>query len=350
MIHTVYEISSLINGEIVGDSSVKINGPAKIEEAAKGDICFYNNDKYSKYLETTEASAILVSSDEKIKYRPGISYILVGNVYQAIAKLLQIYSNDENINEGIHSTSIIDDTATIEDHVMVGPGSIISANSKIEAHSIIYGQVYIGQDVSIGKNVTIYPGVKIYRGTIIEEGCIIHANSVIGTDGFGFVPDNKGVFSKIPQVGIVKIERNVEIGSNCSIDRASMGMTIIREGVKLDNLIHIAHNVEIGAHTVMAAQVGVAGSTKLGHHCMVGGQVGIVGHLEIGDQTQIQAQSGMIKSVKKSNTKWYGYPAIEYNNYLRSFAGFKNLPDLISEVRSLKTKIKNLEERIQLDE
>ena len=347
MMYSAKEISSHIGGVVKGDENAAIYRPAKIEEARSGDICFYNNAKYATYLETTSATAIIVPATENIAYRSEITYILVENVLVAVANLLQLFNTTESINEGIHASAVIDEDVRIGKNVRIGPHVVISKGVQIGDNTKIYGQVYLGNNVHLGSDTTLYSGCKVYHGCIIGNCCMIHANTVIGSDGFGFAPNASGAFDKIPQVGNVLIEDDVEIGANCVVDRGSMGSTIIRKGAKLDNLIQIAHNVEIGSHTVIAAQAGVAGSTKLGSYCMIGGQVGIVGHISIGDKTQVQAQSGMTKTVKESNTKWYGSPAIEYNNYLRSFAGFKNFPSLIQDIRKMKSKIEELEKRLE---
>ncbi len=344
MSYLLEEIAHKLGGELKGDGSVKIHAPAKIEEATIGTISFFANAKYLKFLQASKASAILISNKDKDQIEEGKNYILVKDVYTSLPTLLSLFDPVNEPRKGIHSSAVIADSTSIGDEIYIGPHVIIEEGANIGNGVKIFGQAFIGKQVQISEHTIINAGVKIYHHCQIGAHCIIHANAVIGSDGFGFAPTKEGKFNKIPQVGNVIIEDEVEIGANCAIDRASMGSTIIKKGTKLDNLIHIAHNVEIGESTVMAAQAGVAGSTKLGAHCMVGGQVGIVGHLSIAARTQMQAQSGMIKSVKKENTKWYGYPAIDYNNYLRSFASFKNLPSTLEEIRSLKKRLNDLEE------
>ncbi len=346
---TLREIANKVGGEILGQDSTLIHGPAKLEEASQGTISFYANEKYSKALESCQASAIIVAKTEKARAKEVSNYILVDDVYASLPILLSLFNVNTAFSPGIHASAVIDESASIGNNVHIGPHCIIAKNVIIADGAILTGQNYIGANASIGKSSFLHPGAKVYHDCKLGAHCIIHANAVIGADGFGFSPDASGNFEKIPQVGNVIIEDKVEIGANCTIDRASMGSTFIREGVKMDNLIHIAHNVDVGPNTVMAAQVGIAGSTKLGANCMIGGQVGIVGHLTIANGTQMQAQSGMIKSVKQENTRWYGYPAIEYNNYLRSFAGFKNLPATLATIRELKNRINALESSIQID-
>ncbi len=344
MSYLLNDIAEKLSGDLIGDGFIKIHAPAKIEEAKVGTISFYSNDKYAKYLDTCEASAIILSKANKTAIQEGKNYVLVDNVYASLPKLLALFDPTNNPLVGIHNTAVIAENVSIGDDVYIGPYVIVESGVVIGNGVKIAGQVFIGKNVKVGHNTRLNAGVKIYHNCDIGTHCIIHSNAVIGSDGFGFAPTAVGSFDKIPQVGNVIIEDHVELGANCAIDRASIGSTIIRKGTKLDNLIHLAHNVEIGENTVMAAQAGVAGSTKLGANCMVGGQVGIVGHLTIAAKTQMQAQSGMIKSVKKENTKWYGYPAIDYNNYLRSFASFKNLPSTLEEIRSLKKRLNDLEE------
>lgn len=345
MKYSVRQITDKIGGEIVGDEMTLITQPSKIEEATSGSITFYNNEKYLKYLDGCKASAILVSKNEALDYKQDISYILVDNVYAVLPIVLSMFQQNNQDLQGIHETAIVAKTAQIGASTYIGPHTIIEEGAIIGDNTIIYGQVFIAKNATVGAQNIIYPGVKIYYNCNVGNGCILHSNAVIGSDGFGFAPTSNGQFSKIPQVGNVVIEDQVEIGANCAIDRASIGSTIIRKGVKLDNLIHVAHNVEIGENTVIAAQTGIAGSTKIGPSCMIGGQVGVVGHLNIAQGTKIQAQSGMIKSVKQDNTSWYGSPAIEYNKYLRAFSGFKNLPTTLEEIRSLKKRIEELEQR-----
>jgi len=322
---TVQKIADSIGGVVVGDADALIERPSKIEEAQAGSITFIASEKYISFLDTSQASAYIVDKSFETQKHPHKNFIQVDHVYGAIAQLLAIYNKKNHPKSGIAKSAIIADSSkigencSIGEHVVIGEQVVIGDNVSILANS------YIGASANIGTDCRIYSGVQIYHECIIGNKCIIHANTVIGSDGFGFAPQKDGTYTKIAQVGIVKVEDDVEIGAGCTIDRATMGETLIKKGVKLDNLIHIAHNVVIGENTVIAAQVGIAGSTKIGKNCMIGGQSGIVGHLNIADETIFQAKSGMTKSVKKKGTKWYGYPAIDYTNYLRSFAIFKNL-------------------------
>jgi len=285
------------------------------------------------------ASAYIVDKTFDIQSYPNKNFIQVEHVYGAIAQLLAIYNQKNQAKSGIAKSAIIAESAKIGKNASIGEHVVIGENVSIGDDVVILGNCYIGASANIGSGCKIYSGVQLYHECVIGDKCIIHANAVIGSDGFGFAPQKDGSYTKIPQVGIVRVEENVEIGAGCTIDRATMGETLIKKGVKLDNLIHIAHNVVIGENTVIAAQTGIAGSTTIGKNCMIGGQSGIVGHLNIADGTIFQAKSGMTKSVKKTGTKWYGYPAIEYSNYLRSFAIFKNLQKYVA----LEEKIKNIE-------
>ena len=340
---TVQKIAENISGTVVGDANALIDRPSKIEEAEAGSITFVASDKYISFVKSSRASAYIVHHDFDDKSYPNKNFVKVDNVYSAIAQLLTIYTEKNKQEPGVHSSAIIAKSANIGENVAIGANVVIGEHAIIGDHVSILANSFIGAFVNIGTQSKIYSGVQIYHECKVGKNCILHANTVIGSDGFGFAPQADGSYAKIPQVGIVRIEDNVEIGAGCTIDRATMGETLIKKGVKLDNLIHIAHNVEIGENTVIAAQSGIAGSTKIGANCMIGGQSGIVGHLNIADGTIFQAKSGMTKSVKKKGTKWYGYPAIEYTNYLRSFAIFKNLQKYVDRIKSLEEKTKNIE-------
>jgi len=318
----------------------QILGFAPLNTAKKGQLSFYGNKKYFKDFGTTEASLVIVQDLEDIPETFTASLLHVPDVYTAVSQLYQMLGQAKDVVPGVHETAMIDSEATISDTAAIGQLSIVGSGTVIGDDTQIMDQVYLGNNVKIGKKCLIYPGVRILDNCVIGDQCIIQSNTVIGSDGFGYAASPDGEMVKIPQLGRVIIEDRVEVGSNCAIDRGSLKDTILRTGVKLDNLIQIAHNVEIGSDTVIAAQTGIAGSTTLGKGCMVGGQVGIVGHLDIADGTKIQGQSGMIKSVKKPDTSWYGYPAIDYSNYMRSFAAFKNLPDLLKRVKELEKQLK----------
>lgn len=332
-------LSKILNGTIEGDPEAVVFGPSKIEEGKPGTISFLSNPKYESYAYTTEASVLLVAKDFQAQKPVKPTLIRVLDVYASVAKLLEYFGEGKPSWTGIDEQAFIDPEAEIGEEVSVGKFSIISKSAKIGKGSVIYPQVFIDERVEIGENCILYPGAKIYRDTQIGSSCILHANVVVGSDGFGFAPQQDGHYKKIPQIGKVIIEDEVEIGANTVIDRATMGATIIRKGVKLDNLIQIAHNVEIGAHTAIAAQAGIAGSTKIGEKCLIGGQAGFVGHIEIANGTKVQAQSGINKAIKEENTAIYGSPAMPYNDYLRSYAIFRRLPDLSRQVAELKKEI-----------
>jgi len=343
MAYTIAKIAELIGGTIKGDEQVFITGAAAIDDAINGDISFISSEKYLSHLSTSQASAILIDSklySDKITK----TCLLVDNVYSSLSDLLTIFSPVPSHITTDEKQCYISPEASVGENVKIGLFSIVEKGSTIGNDSTVFGQVFIGSNVKIGRNCTLFPGVKIYDGCEIGENVILHANVIIGSDGFGFTPNADGSFKKIPQIGNVIIEDDVEIGANTVVDRASMGSTIIRTGTKLDNLVQVAHNVEIGRHTVIAAQAGIAGSSKVGAHCQIGGQAGIVGHIKVADQTLIQAQSGLTKNVKEKGTKWYGSPAIEYNNYLKSFVIYKNLPDLQARIENLERLLKKLQE------
>ncbi len=339
---TVGKLAETIDGKVIGNSQELIDRPSKIEEATRGSISFVAQEKYIPYINSTTASAYIVSNKLDLSAYPDKTFIIVDDVYASIATLLEAYS-PRSEGTGISENAAVDPSATIGENVSIGPFTVIEKGATVGDNVIIEGQCFLGAYANVGSGTTIHSGSRIYTKCEIGNDCIIHSNTVIGSDGFGFAKLEDGSYKKIPQVGIVRIEDRVEIGAGCTLDRATMGETLIMEGAKLDNLIHVAHNVSIGKNTVIAAQVGIAGSTKIGNNCMIGGQAGIVGHLEIADGTIFQAKSGMTKSVKKTGTKWYGYPAIEYNNYLRSFAVFKNLPQLNTKLNQLEKKVKNLD-------
>ncbi len=336
---TALQLSQILNGTIEGNPDVKVNRPSKIEEGEVGTISFLGNLKYEHYAYTTLSSVLLVSKTFAPSAPIAATLIRVEDVYASVAILLEKFGQKVESQGIVSSKSSVHTSAKIATNVSIGDMSVIDENVSIGENTIVFPQVYIGKNAIIGKNTTLYPGVRIYNDCVIGDNCILHANAVIGSDGFGFAPTEDGSFKKVPQIGNVLIEDNVEIGSNTTIDRATMGSTIIRKGVKLDNLIQVAHNVEIGENTVIASQTGIAGSTKIGANCMIGGQVGIVGHLKIADKTRIQAQSGIAASITEPNTAWYGSPAIPYSNYLRSYAGFKQLPDLLKRVLQLEKKM-----------
>ena len=346
MEYSAVQIAGWVNGEIEGDASVTIFGPSKIEDAIEGTITFLGNKKYTEYIYNTSASIVLVEKAFVAAKSINPTLIRVDNVYASLALLMEKFNSSITIHKGISNLAsiasgvIIGEDASIDDFVIVKPNVKIGNNAKI------FGHVFIGDGVEIGDNIVLYPGVKIYHNCMVGNNCIIHANAVIGSDGFGFARNEAGAFEKIPQTGNVILEDYVEIGSNTVIDRASIGSTIIKKGAKLDNLIQVAHNVTVGNHTVIAAQTGISGSTQIGDGCMIGGQAGLAGHIKIADGTLIQAQSGVASSTEKG-AKLYGSPAIEYQNYLKSYAYFKRLPEIIQQLREIQTKVDILTQKPQ---
>ena len=337
---SAFELSQLLNGIIEGDPSVSVTQPGKIESGKSGEICFLGNPKYEEYAYTTEASILLVNQDFQPKQAINATLIRVENVYTSLAFLLEKFSDLNKATESIVSEKAsIHPSVSLGKNVTVGDFAVIEEGATIGDNCLIFSQVYIGKNVSIKENSLIYAGVKIYHDCQIGTSCIVQANAVIGGDGFGFAPQADGSYKKIHHVGNVVVEDNVEIGSNTTIDRASIGSTIIRKGVKLDNLIQIAHNVEIGENTVIAAQTGIAGSVKIGKNCRIGGQVGIAGHLIIGDGVQIQAQSGIASNIE-ADSKLFGSPAMNYGDFIRSFTIFKKLPDLAKKLNQLEKTLK----------
>ncbi|MEZ5021365.1 MAG: UDP-3-O-(3-hydroxymyristoyl)glucosamine N-acyltransferase [Bacteroidales bacterium] len=338
-------IARILNGTVEGDPETKLNTVARIEEGKTGALSFLSNPKYEPYLYTTDASAVLVRNDFVPSKEVRATLIRVDDPYQALARLLAFYEQAKPARKGIHPTAVIDESATVGPDVFIGACAVISENAVIGDGCSIHPQVFIGENVTIGKNCTLHPGVKVYRDCVIGNDCIIHAGAVIGADGFGFAPVSDANFMKIPQIGNVILEDNVEIGSNTCVDRATMGSTIIRRGVKLDNLIQVGHNVEIGENTVIAAQSGLAGSTRVGRNCMFGGQVGLAGHLSIADGVRIGAQSGVMSTISEENSILLGYPATDSKQFLRSVAYIRRLPDLSSKVDQLSKTVESLKNR-----
>jgi UDP-3-O-[3-hydroxymyristoyl] glucosamine N-acyltransferase len=341
---TAAAIASFLKGEIDGNPEVKVNTVAKIEEGREGSLSFLANPKYEHYIYTTRSSIVLVNKSFTPSDKIHSTLIRVENAYESFASLLRLVDEARPKKKGIHPQTVIEATATIGNDVYAGPYAYIGENCIIGEGCLIYPHVYIGDNTKLGKNCILYSGVKIYHDCLLGNGCTIHAGSVIGSDGFGFAPQSEE-FMKIPQLGNVILEDNVEIGANVTIDRATMGSTIIRKGVKLDNLIQIGHNVEVGGNTVMAAQTGIAGSAKIGRNCMVGGQVGIAGHIRIADRTKIGAQAGILGDVKEENTVILGSPAIDYKQFLKSSVVFKRLPELKSKVENIEKEIESLKKK-----
>lgn len=329
---TVDQIADLIEGTVNGNGATLISNFDKIEEGKSGSISFLSNPKYESYLYQTDASAVIISKDLTLKKPVKTALIRVSDPYLAFTVLLQKYQElVEKKETGIQVPSYVADNAHISDNVFVGRFTLVDAGSRIGKNSQIYDRVSIGKNVTIGCDCTIYPGVVIYKDCIIGNNVVIHANSVIGSDGFGHAPQADGTFKSIPQLGNVVIEDDVSVGSNTTIDRATMGSTIIRKGVKIDNLVQIAHNVEIGSNTAIAAQTGISGSTKVGENCLIAGQVGVAGHITIAPKTIVTGQSGVTKSVKKPGQTLGGTPASNNVDFLKRNALIRQLPEFFEK-------------------
>lgn len=336
------DIAAFLNGEIVGDGNVKVSNVSKIEEGKPGTLAFLANQKYESYLYSTKASVVLVNKSFVPKEKIDATLIKVDDAYAAFASLLDLYMQAKvSMKKGIEQPSYIDESATVGEDVYVGAFTYIGKNARIGKNVKLFPQVHIGDNVSVGDDCIVYAGAKIYADCVVGNRCIIHSGAVIGSDGFGFAPQKNGQYKKIHQIGNTILEDDVEIGANSTIDCGTMGSTIIRKGTKLDNLVQVAHNCEIGENTVFAAQVGIAGSTKIGNNCMFGGQAGVAGHLTIGDNVQLGAQSGVNKNIKNGETL-FGTPAFDIKSAIRAYTVLKNLPELRSEVFQLKKEIKSI--------
>jgi UDP-3-O-[3-hydroxymyristoyl] glucosamine N-acyltransferase len=335
---TAQQIAGLLNGTIEGDADAKVSKLAKIEEGVPGSISFLANPKYTPYLYTTKASLVIIQKDFVLTAPVSATLIRVESAEIAFAKLLEIYNQIKLNKTGISKHAFIAESATVGNNVYAGEFASIGENVVIGNNVKIYPQVYIGDNSTIGDNTILFAGVKLYSETVVGKNCIIHSGTVIGSDGFRFNPQNDN--QKIPQIGNVVIEDDVEIGANCAIDRATLGSTILRKGVKFDNLIHIAHNVEIGENSYLAACNVIAGSTKIGKNCMFSGQVGIVGHLEIADNTIITAQSGITKSITKKGEILMGSPAFDHNKYRKTYIHFRNLDAIVKRLEKIEKQSK----------
>lgn len=338
------QIAEFIQGEIVGDASTTVHTFAKIEEGASGAISFLSNPKYTPYIYTTQASIVLVNKDFVPEQEIKATLIKVDNAYESLAKLLNLYEMSKPKKTGVDPLAYIAPTAKLGKDVYVAPFAYIGDHSEIGDNTVIHSHTTISEHTKIGNSCILYPNVTIYHDCRIGNSCILHAGCVIGADGFGFAPSAQG-YEKIPQIGIVVLEDHVEIGANTCIDRATMGTTIIHKGVKLDNLIQVAHNVEIGENTVIAAQVGIAGSAKIGSWCMFGGQVGIAGHITVGDKVTAGAQAGIAGNIEANRTI-QGSPAIDAKNFGRSSVVYKNLPDMYRTVKRLEQEIEELKKQL----
>ena len=340
---TAEMIAGLLSGEVVGNKDATVSTVSSIDGGKAGSLAYLTNPKYEQYIYTTEASIVLVDKTFEPKQEVKATLIKVENVAQCVLNLLEMYNASRPRKTGISKLASVNESAELGENLYIGDFSIVEASAKIGNNVQIYPQCYIGDNVVIGEGTKLYPGVKIYEGCVVGKNCILHAGVVIGADGFGFAPREDGTFAKIPQLGNVIIEDNVELGANTCIDRAKTDSTIIRSGVKLDNLIQVGHNVEIGANTVMSAQVGVAGTTKIGSNCFVGGQVGFADHIVVGNNCKIGSKSGLDKNVPDNEIR-FGYPSLPGVQYHRSFAVFKNLPELMSKVRELEKRLVKVEE------
>jgi UDP-3-O-[3-hydroxymyristoyl] glucosamine N-acyltransferase len=338
---TARQIAELLQGRIEGDPEVKVNTLAKIEEGHPGALSFLANPKYTQYIYDTDASIIIVNDDFAPEKPINSTLIRVPDAYAAFASLLEYYNKIKHNKTGISSMSFVAQSAKTGENVYIGEFSYVGENCIIGDNVKIYPQVYLGDNVTVGDNTVLLPGVKVYSENIIGKNCRIYGSAVIGGDGFGFAPQDGQQYKKVAQIGNVIIEDDVEIGAGTTIDRATLGSTIIRKGAKLDNLIQIAHNVEIGENTVIAAQAGISGSTKIGRNCMIGGQVGIIGHINIGDDVKIAAQSGISTNIKDGSIL-IGSPAFEIKQYWKSYAHFKNLDRLAKRVTELEHQLRAL--------
>ncbi len=336
---TAKQIAGILNGQIEGDADVKITKLSKIEEGEPGSISFLANPAYTQYIYGTKASLVIVNKDFAPTAPVSATLIRVESAAAAFAKLLEMYNQVKLNKTGVSKHAYISESAKVGENLYAGEFAVVSDNARIGNNVKIYPQVYVGDNVVIGDNTTLFAGVKIYSDTQIGKDCIIHSGTVIGSDGFRFEPQNEGN-KKVPQIGNVIIEDDVEIGANCAIDRATLGSTILRKGVKFDNLVHIAHNVEIGENSYLAACNVVAGSTKIGKNCMFSGQVGIVGHLNIADNTIITAQSGISKSITKAGEVYMGSPGFDANKYRKAYIHFRNLDALVQRVDKLEKQNK----------
>ena len=330
---TAAQLAQLLGGTVDGNPDAVVSGVGKIESATPEELTFLSNPKYEPQLYASRAGVVLVSHDFQPKETLSPTLVRVGNVYAALAALLEQYQQQRKPHPGRSDWCKIDESARIGDDAYLGDFTVIGKNVQIGHGAIIHSQVYIGENVRIGDRVELHPGVRIYAHCVLGDDCIVHANTVIGADGFGFAPQADGTYRKFPQVGNVIIGDRVEIGSNSTIDRGSMGPTHIGNGTKIDNLVMIAHNVEIGENTVIAAQAGIAGSTHIGNRVQIGGQAGFVGHIKVADGTKVQAQSGINRSVRQENTALYGSPAFGYRDFLKSYAIFRKLPEIVAELQ-----------------
>ena len=334
---TAEQIAGMLEGTVEGNSSAEVSGLSKIEEGKAGTLTFLANPKYISHIYSTGASIAIVSNDFVAEQAlpETLTLIRVADAYGSFAKLLEAYSQFKRPRPGIHPSAVIDASVVIGENVHIGAGVVIEAGATIGNNTVIMAQSYLGEHVKIGDFTMVHPGVKVYSECVIGSNCTLHAGVIIGADGFGFAPQADNRYAKVPQIGNVVVEDRVEIGANTAIDRATLGSTFIREGVKLDNLIQVAHNVEIGKNTVIAALTGIAGSTKIGENCMIGGQVGIAGHLTIANGVKIAAQTGISASVLKENVVLQGTPAVDTMDFKKSYIIHRRLPQLLERIERL---------------
>jgi len=332
---TAAQIAGILEGEVVGNPDAEVYKLAKIEEGTEGSLTFLANPKYANFIYTTDATVTIVNASFEPEQPIKTTLIKVEDAYQSFSKLLEYYNQVKLMKSGIEQPSVISENVIYGDHLYLGSFSYIGKNVTIGNNVKIYPNCFIGDNVTLGDNTILFAGVKIYSESVIGSDCTLHSGVIIGSDGFGFAPNDDGTYKKVPQIGNVILEDSVEIGACTTIDRATLGSTVIRKGVKLDNHIQIAHNVEIGENTVIAAQTGIAGSTKIGSNCMIGGQVGIAGHLTIGNNVRVQAQSGIGKNITDGETI-QGSPAFNYGDYSKSYVHFKNLPKIVADLEELK--------------
>lgn len=342
---TAQQIAAYLGGTVEGDANASVKTFAKIEEGQPGAISFLANPKYAHYLYSTQSSIVLVNADFVLEQPVSATLVRVANAYEAVARLLTLYESMTQRRKGIHPLAFVSPTAKVGEDVYIGPFAVIGDNVTVGSRTQVYANTTIEEGAVVGDDCILYPHVSIYHGCRIGNGVILHSGVVIGADGFGFAPSEEG-YEKIPQIGIVTIEDNVEIGANACVDRSTMGSTYVRRGVKLDNLVQIAHNCEVGAHTVMSAQVGVAGSTKVGEWCMFGGQVGVAGHINVAPRTHAGAQSGIV-SQKKPGATIMGSPAMDFRQWQKSSIYVKRLPDMAEELKRMQKQIDALNARIE---
>lgn len=341
---TAAVIAEFLKGSVEGNPEATVSDISKIEEGKPGTLSFLANPKYEKYIYDTQASIVIVNADFQAQKTVSATLVRVKNAYESFAALLRLYEQSKPRKSGISKMASISDNTSLGEDLYIGDYTVVSDHATIGDGVQLYPQVYVGDHVKIGEGTILHPGVKVYDGCVIGSHCVIHAGAVIGADGFGFAPNQNNNYEKVPQVGKVVIEDHVEIGANTTVDRATMGATILRKGVKLDNLVMIAHNVEVDENTVIAAQSGISGSTKVGKNCMFGGQVGLIGHINIASGVKIAAQSGITKDIKQEGIVIQGSPAFEFGPYQRSYLLFRNLPKLREQINELEREVEKLKQ------